>query len=58
MARFGSYPGVVTPVDSLRKGKLGELFVLAREDIGREGGKVTGGHCSLGGPATLFLAVS
>lgn len=45
--RFGSYPVFVISVDSPVKGNLGELSVLAREEPGREGGRVIGGHCSL-----------
>lgn len=40
-------PWVVIPVDSPLKGKLGEFSVLAGEEIGREGGRVIGGPCSL-----------
>lgn len=39
-------PRVVFPVDSPLKGKLGELSVLAGEEIGREGEKVIEGPCS------------
>lgn len=39
-------PWVVISVESPLKGKLGELSVLAGEEIGREGGKVIGGPCS------------